>query len=154
NDNGGVDAGDATLMLQFLGGLISGTSLCGGLGPLGCLDENTNGSVDSGDLVTLLNVVAGNPVVFQCPVLPLPLCSSTLRGSIQHNTVLAGDGCETFIDGVVLVQPGVVLGIGPGAIIRARKFPSPAAPGPSMLVFLRGAKINAPGNAAKPIVFT
>src|SRR5262245_38308043 len=100
NDNGRVDPGDATLMLQYLGGLISGTSLCGGLGALNCLDENTNGSVDTGDLVTVLNVVAGNPVLFQCEGLPLPLCPSTLRGSIEHSTVLAGDGCETFIDGV------------------------------------------------------
>src|SRR5262245_53236192 len=154
NDNGGVDAGDATLMLQFLGGLISGTSLCGGMGPLGCLDENTNGSVDTGDLVILLNVVAGNPVLFQCSDAPPIPCSSTLRGSVDHSITLAGDGCETFIDGVVFVQPGVVLGISPGAIIRARKFPSPTVPGPSMLVFLRGAKINAPGTAAEPIVLT
>jgi hypothetical protein len=152
NNNGVVDPGDGALLLQFVGGLISGTNLCGGLGVNQCLDENADGAVNTGDLVILLNVIAGNPVVFQCsnppPAIP---CGTNLRNSIPNNITIP-TGCDTFVDGTVFVQPNVVVSIQPGAVVKGRKTSFNTTP--SVLVFPRTAKINGPGTAALPIVFT
>src|SRR5262245_36726111 len=62
NNNGRVgptpgqpgDPGDSILLLQLLGGVLTPgqtAALCGGGGPLACLDENSDGAVNSGDLV-------------------------------------------------------------------------------------------------------
>ncbi len=152
NNNGVVDPGDGALLLQFVGGLITGTTLCGGAGPNNCLDENQDGSVNTGDLVILLNVIAGNPVVFQCSNPPPPIaCNTNLRGSLANNITIPA-GCDTFVDGTVFVQPNVVVSLQPGAVVKGRKTSFNSTP--SVLVFLRGAKINGPGTAASPLVFT
>src|SRR5262245_43028973 len=133
------DPGDGILLLQLLGGVLSPAqtaALCGGSGPLQCLDENADGSVNSGDLVTLLNVIAGNPVLFQCAGAPAPIaCNQNLRTSIPNNITIPG-GCDTFVDGTVFVQPNVVVTVQPDARVKGRKTSFNTTP--SVLVFLRG----------------
>jgi hypothetical protein len=155
NNNGNVDAGDATLLLQYVAGLNAGTTFCGGAGAAdaNCLDLNHDGSADVADLVLLLNRVAGNPTLFFCSGAPTPLaCGSTVHaGTIGSNVTLPAD-CDTFVDGTVLVAPGVVVTVQPGATVKGRKTSTDGTP--SVLVFLPGARINAAGTPAKPIIFT
>ncbi len=151
NNNGGLDAGDGALLLQFVAGLNPGTGLCGGAGVLNCLDLNNDGNVDVSDLVILLNLVAGNPTIFQCTGTGTTLaCGSNIQGNVNSNIKLSA--CTYTVDGTVLVQPNVVISIDPGATIKGKKASFNASP--SVLVFLRDSKINAPGTAASPIIFT
>lgn len=77
-------------------------------------------------------------------------CGSTISGSIAANETW--DACTYTLDGIVFVEPNVVLTIKAGAKIQGKA--SPTSDPTSALVFRRDSKINAPGTAASPIVFT
>src|SRR5262249_38262687 len=155
NNNGGIDPGDGVLLLQLLGGVLTPAQvagLCGASGSNQSLDENVAGSVNFGDLVTLLNVSAGNPVLFQCSNPPPPIaCNQELKTSVANNITIPG-GCDTFVNGTVFVQPNVVVSVQPDAVVKGRKTSFNGTP--SVLVFLRGSGINGPGTAAHPLLFT
>jgi len=162
NANGAVDVGDASQLLQYVAGLVSGDGFCGGAGPADCLDLNRDATVDVADLVLLLNVVAGNAVLFECTGRgPVVACGTSLRSACSPTDPLCKvpsanltlpAGCDTFIDGLVLVPAGVVLTIEPGAIVKGRKQSTNLTP--TVLVFLQDAKLNAAGTPAAPIVLT
>jgi hypothetical protein len=138
-------------------------SACGGQGILNCADVNLDGVLNINDAVIVLNETSPGckrNVVPMCsspgPVLP---CGTTISADITSNVVLGS--CEYFIDGTVFVQPGNVVTIRPGAVVKGRKVSSDGSP--SALVFLQGdcsdgnpftARINAAGTPASPIVFT
>lgn len=70
-----------------------------------------------------------------------------LKGDITANQTLSASK-KYLLDGFVYVKSGVTLTIEPGTVIMGDK----ATKG--TLVITRGAKINAEGTAAKPIIFT
>jgi hypothetical protein len=160
NNSGTVTTADAVLLLQAVSGIHpSPATLCGGLGAQQCGDLNASGGLTVGDLVVLLNVVAGNPTLFPpCSgALPPLACGSTLSGNVTGNVRVRKCGgceadCSAFVDGLTFVQGGVTLTIDPGATVCGRRVSSNGTP--SALIFLRDAKINAPGLPCEPIVFT
>src|SRR5262249_42299957 len=79
-------------------------------------------------------------------------CGMTISaGVITADQTWPGNGCETFIDGQVIVRAPAVLTILPCAIVKAVKFTIHPY---SALIIEQGAKINAAGTAGAPIVFT
>jgi hypothetical protein len=155
NNNGVRQINDVILLLRAVSGLDPLAGLCGGLGFANCGDINANGAAEIADVVQLLREVSGLP---SC--LP-PICVSTgpalagcpgpvtVPNSINTNQVWPA-GCDIRIDGLTFVEPGVVLTVQAGAVIKGRK----ASANPSALFVKPGAKINAIGSAANPIVFT
>ncbi|SDX82607.1 T9SS type A sorting domain-containing protein [Hymenobacter psychrophilus] len=93
-------------------------------------------------------VVAGTTSATQaqtaCPVAPAPV---EVSGSISTNTTWTADKVY-LLRGFVFVESGATLTIQPGTIIKGDK----ASKG--TLTIKQGAKIDARGTAAKPIVFT
>jgi hypothetical protein len=163
NSDGGTPrtVADATILLQ----VVSGThpnpaSLCGGLGALQCGDLNASGSLTVADVVILLNAIAGNPTLFPlCEGVETTLaCGDPLPKNISTNIRIQKCGgcqanCSAVIDGLTFVTANTTLSIDAGATICGK--PAPTTDGsPSVLVFLRDSKINAPGTACLPIIFT
>lgn len=151
---GSADPADAVAMIQVVSGANPGTSFCGGLGSTQCGDLNqSGGALNTADLIFLLQVVNGNETLFTPCTSPGPVlaCNSQVSGNITSNQQWPA-GCDTFIDGTVLVNPGVVVTVQPGAVVKGRKTSSNGTP--SALIFTRDSKINAPGTAVSPIVFT
>src|SRR5262249_24443183 len=132
NNNGGLDAGDGALLLQYVALLNDGTTLCGGAGVNNCLHLDADSRRDASDLVILLNLIAGNPTIFQCtgPGNVL-VCNATLSGDLTQNTQL--QACTYFVDGLVKIQPNVVLSVAPGATVKGKKTSTDGSP--SVLVF-------------------
>ena len=163
NSNGGTPrtVADATILLQ----VVSGThpnpaSLCGGLGALQCGDLNASGSLTVADVVILLNAIAGNPTLFPlCEgVESLHTCGANLPNNINTNLRIQKCGgcqsaCSAIINGLTFVQAGTTLTIDAGATVCGKRPPTTSGT-PSVLVFQRDAKINAPGTACSPIIFT
>ena len=151
NNNGVIDPGDSTRLVQRI---FSGpnASDCGGLGTLQCGDLNGSSTLSVADLTVELNLVAQNPVIFNCTVSETPESNATLSGNINTNRVLSGAPGQNVhtVNGTTFVSSGVILTIQPGAIVQGIK----GAPTPSVLVFKPGSKINAAGTPANPIVFT
>ena len=155
-DNSGQAAiNDVILILRAQSDVLLRPTLCGGAGYNNCADVNANGQVDISDVVQLLREISRLP---SC--LPPPCVSSgnnlagcpgtaTLPGSITANAVIPA-GCDARISGVTFVEPGVVLTIRPGAVVKGTAGQTP----PATLIVKTGAKINAVGTAAAPIVFT
>src|SRR5262245_45393057 len=77
NASGGLDSGDATLLVQRIFGGPDPTD-CGGLGTLQCGDLNGNGALTVADLTVELDLVAGNAVVFNCTPPGMPESNATL----------------------------------------------------------------------------
>jgi hypothetical protein len=92
-----------------------------------------------------------------CSEEPLPLIvDPPVQGLIYHSGFISAD--ETWsaasihvLQDRVIVKSGVTLTIEPGTIIKGQAGQEANA---SALVIARGAKINAAGTAAKPIIFT
>jgi hypothetical protein len=157
--NGSLGSGDAVVLLQVTAGVHPNpAATCGGMGALQCGDMNASGTLNVADVVILQNVIAGNPTLFPpCTgVGPDVACGATLPATItssrriQKCTGCDQNVCSAFIDGTTRVNPGVTLTIQPGAKICGKK----VAATPSVLVFLRDAKINAPGAPCDPIIFS
>lgn len=164
-NGGGITLADVSLMLTCINNPAAAAcaSACGGQGILDCADVNLDGVLNINDAVIVLNETSPGckrNVVPMCqnpgPVLP---CGTTISSDINSNVVLGA--CEYFLDGTVFVQPGSVVTIRPGAVIKGRKVSTDGSP--SALVFLRGdcsdgvpftARINAAGTPSSPIVFT
>jgi hypothetical protein len=156
--NGAVTTGDATILLQVVGGVHPNpASLCGGLGALQCGDLNANGSLDPADVTILLRTINGLPTTFApCTgVGTVVACGATLPNTITSNRQIQKCGgcdtaCSAFVNGTTFVNAGVTLSVQAGATVCGVK----GAATPSVLVFQRDAKINAPGLPCEPIVFT
>jgi hypothetical protein len=157
----GLSVADAQLLLQVVTGTHpSPGTLCGGLGAAQCGDLNASGGNPTiADLVILLNLIAGNPTLFPpCTGVQSTLaCGGTLSGTITSNVRVQKCGgcqssCSAFIDGTTFVQGGVTLSFDAGATVCGRQVSGDGTP--SVLVFLRDSKINAPGTPCMPIVFT
>lgn len=80
-------------------------------------------------------------------ILPPPPGESILQGTLSSDVTLTADKEWTLI-GYVYVPNGVTLNIEPGTVIKSDVSNKGA------LCIERGGKINAPGTADKPIVFT
>ena len=164
NGNGSVTTADVTKLRRVIAGLDPVGTACGGSGALQCGDIRADGALAPNDVVVLLNYLAGNPLV-------VPICSgtgpqvprgTTISGSINQTQTWTAGGevccpnengsADITIDGTVFVNPGVTLTINPGTLIKGKKVSSDTSP--SVLVFLKGAKINAPGRSDCPIVMT
>lgn len=74
----------------------------------------------------------------------------TVKGFINTNTTWSASKIY-ILEGKVVVNSGVTLTIEPGTIIKGSEGSGTAA---SALIVARGAKIEANGTAAKPIIFT
>lgn len=164
-NGGGITLADVSLMLTCINNPAASacSAACGGQGILDCADVNLDGTLNINDAVIVLNETSpgcNRNVVPMCsspgPVLP---CGTTISADITSNVVLGS--CEYFIDGTVFVQPGTVVTVRPGAVVKGRKVSSDGSP--SALVFLQGdcsdgnpfsARINAAGTPNAPIVFT
>ncbi len=150
NADGAVNGLDGSLLEATLVGSAPPPPVCGGAG-IACADLNANSVVDVGDSVILAKQLAGDDLLFApCTAAPPPIpCGTTVSGNITSDTTFPG-GCETFLQGAVLVVPPAVLTVQPGAVVKGIK----NSLNPAALIVTRGAKLNAPGTAANPIVFT
>ncbi len=159
NADGKVNITDAVRLLQAVGNGPSAAD-CGGQGTLACGDLDANGTIGINDVVIMLAQLSHNPTLF-------PLCQgqgnavacsggkATITGTVT-TTQTWSNACPVYINGLVFVQPGVTVTIDPGTTIVGQDPPTQGG-GPtsvSALVFLRGSKINAVGDATHPIVMT
>lgn len=159
NADGKVNITDAVRLIQAVGNGPSGGD-CGGQGTLACGDLDANGSIGINDVVIMLAQLTHNPTLF-------PLCQgqgnaiacvggkATVTGNVS-TTQTWSNACPVYIDGLVFVQPGVTVTIAPGTTVVGVDPPTQNG-GPtdvSALIFLRGSKINAVGDATHPIVMT
>jgi hypothetical protein len=155
NNNGGIDPGDAVI----LAGHIGGSGACNSI-PADCDLDGSGaptpvvGDVGVGDIVYLTNVLANvenltAPCVGLGTVLP---CPSTLSGTLGSNRQLAGSCPNHILDGTVKVPNNVTLTVQAGATVQARRNSSNGSP--SVLIVLQGGKLNVPGNALSPVIFT
>lgn len=155
NASGGdPDAIDSVGLAQVV--LNAGTPVaghCGNSGTLQCGDLVDDNVINSQDLVASLQIAADIDTLLEpCTGFgPTLACGTTVSGTLTTNQVWPA-GCDTFVDGVTLVDNGSVITIQPGATVKGRKVPT--TPPVSALVFRRGTKINAAGTASNPIVFT
>lgn len=152
NGNGSRSTADVVLLFRAVLENPDPSPLCGGSGAGDCGDINADGSISTADVVILFSSVLGNETLF-------PLCTgagttracgSTITGSIAANETW--DACTYTLDGIVFVEPNVVLTIKAGATVKGKS--SPTSDPTSALVFRRDSKINAAGTQANPIVFT
>lgn len=74
----------------------------------------------------------------------------SVSGFITSNTTWTSDKCY-ILNGRVVVKSGTTLTIEPGTLIKGA---AGTGTGASVLIIERGAKIDAKGTAAKPIIFT
>jgi hypothetical protein len=145
---------------------------CGGLGSAQCGDVSVpDPGIGPADVVALQNFLAGRPNLYPlCGGVGPSIClanagsgpggeSWTKRASVT-GTIGSSQrweaGCRIDVDGLTFVSPGVTITIEPGALVVGKNPPSQNG-GPtnvSALIFLRGAKINASGTPANPILMT
>jgi len=164
NGNGSVTTADVTKLRRVIAGLDPAPAQCGGMGALQCGDIRADGSLAPNDVVVLLNFLSGNP-------LTIPICQgqgpaiargTVVSGTVNSNQTWTGGGevccaaenapADITLDGTVFVAAGVTLTINPGTVIKGKKSSSNGSP--SVLVFLKGSKINAPGRSDCPIIIT
>ena len=155
NSGGNPDAIDSVGLAQVV--LNAGTPVaghCGSSGTLQCGDLVDDNVINSQDLVASLQIAAGiDTLLTPCSGFgPLIACGTTVSGTINTNQRWPA-GCDTIVDGLVLVDAGAVITVQPGATVKGKKAPTVNGP-VSALVFRRGTKLNAGGTAANPIVFT
>ena len=151
NNDGAVNATDGSVLENRL--LNPTAVVCGGpsAANVDCADLNDNGSIDPGDRVLLAQTLAGVETLFPaCTGAPPATCPTSVNGNITANTTWGPAGCTVNLVGPVLVVPPAVLTVQPGTVVRGVKNLSNAA----ALIVTRGAKLDANGTAADPIVFT
>ena len=164
NNNGSVTTADVTKLRRVIAGLESAATQCGGAGALQCGDIRQDGALAPSDVVVLLNFLAGNPTIFpicQGPGNAIPR-GTVISTNITNNQTWTAGGevccaapgaaADITIDGTIFVNPGVTVTINPGTVIKEKKTSHDGSP--SVLVFLKGSKINAPGRSDCPIIFT
>jgi hypothetical protein len=151
NNDGAVNATDGSVLENRL--VNPSAVICGGptSANIDCADLNDNGSIDPGDRVLLAQTLAGVETLFPaCTGAPAPTCPSSVTGNITLNTTWGPAGCTVNLTGPVLVVAPAVLTVQPGTVVRGVKNPA----NPAALIVTRGAKLDANGTAADPIVFT
>lgn len=156
NNSGGRNVADVVLLFRAVLENPDPSPLCGGAGALDCGDINDDGNISVNDVVVLFSNVLGNETLYPVCTGPgttisCPGGTATVSGSITTNQVWPSS-CTVLLDGTVFVEPGVVVTIQPGTVIKGKK--NPSNPPPSALIFRRDSKINAAGTASQPIVFT
>lgn len=157
NNSGGATPraiNDVVILLRSVSNLETDSALCGGLGVLQCGDINANGAKDIGDVVTLLRNVSNIETVFPICVGEGPQLAGcpgpvNLPNQINSNVVIPA-GCAVFVNGTTFVEPGVVLTVKAGAVVKGVK----GSATPSALIVKPDAKINAVGTSVNPILFT
>jgi hypothetical protein len=134
---------------------------CDGAGTLACGDLLTDGVLDLSDLLIGLNHLAGNPTLFFCTGRgPARACGDRVLGRVTTNQVWpdctgVGDGTSVLLDGIVIVEPGVTVTVEAGAAVKGISVRTGTTSGDFSILFVaRGARLNAAGTAARPIVFT
>jgi hypothetical protein len=152
NGNGSRSTADVVLLFRAVLENPDPSPLCGGAGALDCGDINGDGAISTADVVILFSSVLGNETLFPLCQGPgnVRTCGSVISGTINANEIW--DACTYTLDGIVFVEPNVVLTIRPGATILGDS--TPTSDPTSALVFRRDSKINAPGTSSNPIVFT
>jgi hypothetical protein len=151
NNDGAVNATDGSVLENRL--VNPSAVICGGptSANIDCADLNDNGSIDPGDRVLLAQTLAGVETLFPaCTGAPAATCPSSVTGNITLNTTWGPAGCTVNLTGPVLVVAPAVLTVQPGTVVRGVKNPA----NPAALIVTRGAKLDANGTAADPIVFT
>ena len=93
---------------------------------------------------------ATGSATIQVTTLPPPPPNEVLSGIITEDKILTADRIYELA-GRVIVDDGVTLTIQPGTILKGREGQGTTA---SALIVSQGAKINAQGTAALPIIFT
>ena len=116
--------------------------------PTSCADANSNGGVDLSDALLCFRQVNGLPnVIIPCSTPPTPVaCGSTRSGNITtaRSGRTAAANPSVTLTGPTFVQPGVTITVQAGARVEAN-------PGvTATLVFARGSRIIANGNATQP----
>lgn len=151
NNDGSVNATDGTALENRL--VNPSFVICGGptAANIDCADINDNGTIDTGDRVLLAKSLAGEDLLYTACTGPAAVtCPSTFSGNITTNTHWGPASCQVDLAGDVLVVAPAVLTIDPGVVVRGVVNPSD----PAALIITRGAKLDANGTAADPIVFT
>jgi len=154
NNDGSVNVGDAIALSQCIASSCP-ANVCGTGNALDCADLLDDGAITNADLAVVVDSLAGIETLFplcQGPGTTLAGCPGTVTlnsGNITSNTVWPA-GCDIELNGTLFVQDGVVLTVQAGAVVQGVK----GSPDPAALIFLPGAKINAQGTSANPIVFT
>ena len=151
NSDGTVNATDGSALENKLAN--PSAVVCGGptSANIDCADLNDDGTVDPGDRVVLAQTLSGVEPLYAPCTGPAPVaCPATFSGNITANTHWGPAGCQVDITGPVLVVAPAVLTVDAGTVVRGVKNPA----NPAALVVTRGAKLDANGTAADPIVFT
>ncbi len=151
NNDGAVNATDGSVLENRL--LTPAAVICGGptAANIACADLNANGTVDTGDRVLLAQTLGGVETLFPaCTGAPAATCPASFSGNITTNIRWGGPACQVDISGPVLVVAPAVLTVDPGTVVRGVKNPA----NPAALIITRGAKLDANGTGADPIVFT
>ncbi len=156
NSGTAFEIGDCIRTANVVVGFQAASMLCNG-SSTGCADLNGDGQVSLSDVVLCQNKVAGAPDPFTLCTGPgsaiaCPGGQATISTDITQSQVWP-TGCLIRIDGLVFVSPNVTLTIQPNVTIKAKKNPTPPST-VTALVFRRGAKISAVGDAENPILFT
>jgi hypothetical protein len=155
NGSGARDPGDAVRLNLAINVGVNPAD-CGNSGSLQCGDLNQDTNLNVQDLVFLVQLLSNQETLLApCTSFGTVQCGGALSGQITANRVIQGPpACTsvTQVDGTTIVNPNIVLTIQPGARVAGKKVSSDTTP--STLVFLRDSKINAPGTAAQPILFT
>jgi hypothetical protein len=159
NGSGAVDAGDAVILnLRTVTGPVASDCKNNGTVQCGDIDQRPAGTIDLADVLALLNRLANNEPMFFCKGGGTVLaCGSTITGNITDNITIqdCGGGTSALIDGIVVATSGVTVTVEPGGVVKGISPTTGTSTGDaSVLVMSRGAKLNAPGTAADPIVFT
>jgi hypothetical protein len=152
NNDGAVNATDGSVLENRL--LNPGAIICGGpsAANIDCADLNDNGVIDTGDRVLLAQSLAGVETLFPPCVGPPPATcpGGPVSGNITTNTHWGPKPCTVNLAGGILVTSPAVLTVDPGVVVQGIKNPA----NPAALIILRGAKLDANGTSADPIVFT
>lgn len=152
NNDGSVNATDGTALEQRL--INPATVICGGptAANFDCADLNDNGSVDPGDRVLLAKSLAGEDLLYRaCTGPAAATCpGAPVTGNITTNTHWGPASCQVDINGRVIVVGPAVLTVDPGVVVRGVE----NIANPTALIIAEGAKLDANGTSADPIVFT
>ncbi len=160
NGNGSVEVGDALILSNVVAGGSAPANVCGGSGITQCGDVFKDGSINNADLAALVDTVAGLETLFDAcsgpgSAIACPGGSVTLGTQTITAPQVWPKSCNIVIGGTILVDtpagaPTAVLTIERGSIVKG----STEATDPPALIILPGAKINAQGTEAEPIIFT
>lgn len=155
DNSGGIGINDVVQHLRVVSSIDPAAGICGGTGYANCANLNGDGAgpTDISDTVLLLRRASNIPncPADQCiPQTTLAGCPGTavLPSEIEGNVVIPA-GCDARINGITFVEPGAILTVQPGAVVKGN-ITTP----PSVLIVKPGGRINSVGTVGSPITFT